>query len=471
MIRQSFRASAADAFFGADREHILWSRAEFADSETEAAYQRHLVDHELSKERAVTVLGVMIYLVFGVLDVMTFRDNLGEVLFVRLGLCGPAGLLLVALAGAEPFRRHFQWMTAITMLIGGLSMVWMIAVLPPSGAPPYIVGILVVFIFFACIQRIHFWLAAAVFLGTAAAYVLVITLISPKASQEVASGLFFMVTITLIALATMYTQEIRARLLYFRSRQRELDAAFIEELLIEATAADQSKLNFLSLLSHELRTPLHQIIGFSEVVRSRHAPGAPDETREFLDQIHTSAHGLLSRIAKMLRYADATAGKVKYEYEDVAASDLVDSVAAQCAKSAAQARVTIDAEGVRRGKFRIDFANTVYALSHLVENAINASPEGGVVRIAGETAPNETYVLKIADQGCGMSDAQIAAAFEPFSQTEALRTRTIEGVGLGLTLARKILTDQKAELRIASKPGEGTTVFVSMPREAAQAAA
>lgn len=470
MNRQSFLTVAADAFFGADRDRIRWLRAEFADREMEAAYQRNLIDHEISKERAVTVLGVIIYMMFGVLDIMTFRDNLGQVLFVRLGLCGPAALLLVALAGADPFRRYFQWMTAITMLIGGLSMVWMIAVLPAAGAPPYIVGILTVFIFFACIQRIHFWLAASVFISTAVAYIAVITVISPKASQEVASGLFFMTTITLIALATMYTQEIRARLLYFRTRQRELDAAFIEELLIEATAADQSKLNFLSLLSHELRTPLHQIIGFAEVVRGRHQPGEEGETREFLDQIHSSAHGLLARIAKMLRYADATAGKVKYEFEDVPVSDLVDGVVAQCAKAAAHARVTLEAETFARARLRVDFANTVYALAHLVENAVNASKPGGVVRLTGRLA-GTGYAFEIADEGCGMSESQIAAAFEPFSQTEALRTRTIEGVGLGLTLARKILTDQKADLKIASKPGEGTTVTALLPRAAERAAA
>lgn len=471
MIRHSFRASAADAFFGADRDHIRWSRAEFADRDMETAYQRHLVDHELSKERAVTVLGVIIYYIFGILDIITFRDNLGQVLFVRLGLCGPVGLLLVALAGMKPFCRHFQWMTALTMLTGSLSMVWMISVLPASGAPPYIIGILNVLIFFACVQRIHFWLAALVFIITAGAYIAVITVISPKASQEVASGLFFIVTITAIALATMYAQEIRARLLYFRNRQRELDATFIEELLIEATAADQSKLNFLSLLSHELRTPLHQIIGFAEIVRGRGAHGAVGETREFLDHIHSSAHGLLDRIAKMLRYADATAGKVKYDYEDVSAPDLVDALCGQCAKSASAAGVTLETDVVERARLHIDFANTVYAMTHLVENAVKASKPGGVVRLSGKLSQNGAYVFTIADNGCGMSERQIAAAFEPFSQTEALRTRTIEGVGLGLTLARKILTDQKAELKLASKPGEGTTVFVIMPRQADRAAA
>ncbi|MBY0422122.1 MAG: hypothetical protein K2Q06_07450, partial [Parvularculaceae bacterium] len=338
---------SADAFFGAERDRIEWARAEFVDRETERAYQRHLVDHELAKERTVTLLGVVTYLVFGVLDLITFKERLNEVLFVRFGVCGPIALLLVLLSGAPQFRRWFQWSTAAVMAIGSLSMVWMISVLPPQGGPPYIVGILSVFIFFSCIQRIHFWLAASVFLGVAGAYAATVTWLAPKAELEVASGLFFIVFIALVALGTMYTQEVRSRLLWFRSRQRELDAAFIEELLIEATAADQSKLNFLSLLSHELRTPLHQIIGFSDVVRRRRdAPSGEDAA--YLDQINASAHTLLDRIAKMLRYADATAGKIRYELEDCGADELVDAVIGQKEAAASARGVALAAGEVER---------------------------------------------------------------------------------------------------------------------------
>ena len=59
-----------------------------------------------------------------------------------------------------------------------------------------------------------------------------------------------------------------------------------------------------------------------------------------------------------------------------------------------------------------------------------------------------------------MSDDQIRVAFEPFSQVSEVRTRATEGVGLGLTLARKILNDQGAVLSLSSAPGKGVTATI-----------
>lgn len=452
--------TAPEALFGsADRKLIAWGTATFAEPELEAEYRKYLIEHELPKERFINLFGVGLYIVFGLLDIMSFHENMAEVLLVRWAICTPMALALILLTFREPFKNHFQFITAAIMAIGSLSVVWMIGVLP-SGGPPYIIGILTVFIFYSCLARVYFILASGVFLSVLAAYALTITVISPKSSIEISSGIFFMFTIAMISLITSYMQEIRSRLLFHKTRQRELDAAYIKELLIEATAADQSKINFLSVLSHELRTPLHQIIGFCEVVMKRANETGETETQDYLGQIHGSAHKLLSQIATMLRFADATAGKIRYHLEECPVSELIEAVCVQTENKAQAKSVEINTEKVAPATLFIDPLNAGYALGHIIENAINASKSGAEIILSGRADSDGGYTLEVRDFGVGMTREKIDMALAPFAQVEAFRTRTSEGVGLGLALARKILNDQKAEISLDSEPGKGTTVSI-----------
>jgi len=339
----------------------------------------------------------------------------------------------------------------------------MIGMMPPEGGPPYIIGILTVLIFYACLQRMSFPVAATIYLMIFAAYAMMILFISPKTVVEIAAGLFFMVTITFIALITSFTQEVRSRIDFFRRRQREIDASFIEKLLIEATAADRAKNSFLSVLSHELRTPLHQIVGFSEVVKNQIANDPKADPTTYLDDIHTSARGLLGSISKMLRYADATAGKMSYDLTDCSAEYLVEIIVDQARAKAEAALVRLVVGDLQSATLQIDHLHTAYALGQLIENSIAASPPGGTIEFSGECDGNGGYTLKIIDQGCGMSAEQINAAFTPFMQAEEFKTRTMEGVGLGLSLSKKILDDQHTELSLESSVGAGTTAIIRFP--------
>ncbi len=450
------------AFFGSlQRDLVDWRRAQFADPDLERDYQQNVVDIELPKDRLINYAGIGIYYLFGVLDFLTFDTKLTEILILRWAICGPVAISIVSLSLLPRFRRHFMVGTSSVMLIGSLSVIAMIGMAPVDGAPPYIVGIFAIFILYACLQRMNFRVATAIYLLSFAAWSLTVTTISPKSEVEVLSGHFFFAWITIVSIATSYSQEIRARLVYFRNRQREEDARYIQQLLIEATASDRSKINFLSILSHELRTPLHQIIGFSEVLQ-----GNPEENaQDYLRQINQSAHQLLKRIGKMLRYADATAGTIRYEVEPTDAADLIGALADQCRDSAARSGVKLVADAVAPATLLIDASHSIYALSNIVENAISASARGQTVAVSGRRLPAGGYEILIADAGCGMTERQIKSAFEPFSIAEEVRTRTLEGVGLGLTLANKILRDQQASLSLSSLVGKGTTAAIAFAPE------
>lgn len=443
-----------------------WS-AQFRAKEVEQRYIRNLVKTTLSGERYLWYLVIIAYFGYAFLDLLTVKENLETVLTLRV-ISGLMIVALVPLSFIEKVKPHFGWLSACGIWFSAIGVITMIAIIPPQGAPPYIIGILVVFIASSCMMRIPFRVGAAAYLSSSLVYVAVLNFNPAFSSVDVISGHFFMLSIALVAVATNYTQEIRSRMIWLRDEQRKRDSEVIEKLLIEATAADQSKINFLSMMSHELRTPLHQIIGYTEVVaNSCKAANDSEDNVRHLNEIHGSAHVLLSRIQKMLRFVDATAGKMKYEISNTAVSELVDVALERMRAGMEKKGIAADLSGLEEGSIDIDIVHTCYAVNNILENAIKASPRGSTIWISGGETSDNAYELTIRDEGPGMSEQQVAKALKPFTQGENALVRTSEGLGLGLTIAKHIFGDQNAGIRLASDGVSGTCVVIRFEKQAA----
>lgn len=446
-----------------------WS-ARFQDAHLERRYIRHLVDTTLPNERLLWWAVIFTFLGYAILDVLTITQNLRDVLILR-AITGAILVVMFPLSYLKRIKPHFGWLSAFGLWFSSVSIIAMISIIPPAGAPPYIIGVLVCFIASSCIMRIPFPVAAGAYLSVSLIYVLVLNFNPAFSRVDVISGHFFMISIATVAVATNYLQELRSRIMWLRDTQRQRDQETIEKLLIEATAADQSKINFLSMMSHELRTPLHQIIGYTEVVSNAVKTQGDNAVKlAHLDEIHGSARILLGRIQKMLRFADATAGKMKYEIVDTPVSELVDVALEQTRKGFDHKNLTSDTSGLKSGVIDIDIVHTCYALNNIIENAVNASHQDGVIRISGEKTEDGGYELRVTDEGRGMTAEQIEKALKPFTQGESALVRAREGLGLGLTLARHILNDQNATISLASEPEKGATVAIRFPASARAAA-
>lgn len=444
--------------------------ARFRDRTTETAYIDHIVKTALHSERFIWYAVVAIFASYAVLDVLTIKEGLQEVLLIRLAT-------LLALIAVIPFsfipvlRPYFGWFSASGLVTTSVAIVLMIAILPVDGAPPYIIGVLVTFIAASCFMKIQFFLGVATYTSVSILYLGLLHFDDKFPSSDVIAMNFFTISIALAAILTNYFQEVRSRKIWQRDQQRMRDNATIEELLIEATAADRSKINFLSMMSHELRTPLHQIIGYTEVVTNAFkATDADNDNVDHLNEIHGSAHILLARIQKMLRYADATAGKMNYEIETTSVSELVEASLEQMRKALDKKSMKVDTEALAKARIPIDIVHSCYALNNILENAINASPDGAQLYISGEPAEDGGYVLNVRDEGPGMSDEQIAQALNPFTQGEGALARSREGLGLGLTLASQIFKAQNGEIKLTSDGQAGTTATIRFTPPAAEEA-
>jgi signal transduction histidine kinase len=233
-----------------------------------------------------------------------------------------------------------------------------------------------------------------------------------------------------------------------------------------AEAASLSKSRFLANVSHELRTPLNAIIGFSEIIAGEIlGPGVNRKYREYAGNIVESARHLLDIINSVLDLAKNDAGKLRVAEEAVELNDIVEGcvrlVHEQCERAQLKLHVQPWPERVR---VSADSTKLRQVLLNLLSNAIKfTEPEGAISVAVGPVEP-DCVAVTIGDTGIGMAPDEIPIALAPFEQVDNKLARRYQGTGLGLPLAKALIELQGGNLSIASEPGKGTRVRVSLRR-------
>ena len=245
-------------------------------------------------------------------------------------------------------------------------------------------------------------------------------------------------------------------------RRREAEA--LREARDQATDSSRSKSEFLANMSHELRTPLNAIIGFSEALeRELFGPVGNPRYREYATDIHDSGVHLLNLINDILDLSKIEAGHFKLHEDE---TDLDAAVASACRivrHRAQQASITIETHLPKPAvSLMADERALKQILINLVSNAVKFSNDCGTVSVDCSVGP-AGLCIAVIDRGIGIAEDDIPKALSPFTQLDGTLSRAHEGTGLGLPLAKHMTELHGGNLRIESKPGEGTTVFVELP--------
>ncbi|HYG85656.1 MAG TPA: ATP-binding protein [Azospirillum sp.] len=233
-----------------------------------------------------------------------------------------------------------------------------------------------------------------------------------------------------------------------------------------AEAADRTKTEFLANMSHELRTPLNAVIGFSELLlKEISGASVRSEALDYVGEILSSGKLLLGVVNDVLDLSKIEAGVVALNEESVDLPRLAETVL-QLMRGwppATAIQVTLECEPDLPA-LRADPQRLKQILLNLLSNAVKFSPPGGQV-VVRAALQNGSIVLRVEDQGIGMSEDEVAVAVSRFGQVESPWTRTQPGTGLGLPIAIKLIELHDGHLAIGSRKGEGTTITVRFPPE------
>jgi PAS domain S-box-containing protein len=231
-----------------------------------------------------------------------------------------------------------------------------------------------------------------------------------------------------------------------------------------AEAANRAKSAFLANMSHELRTPLNAIIGFADLIRSEaFGPLGNERYGDYAASIAQAGALLLGMVGNILDVARLESGRFDLQPTQLDLRALVMECVALHHAAAERAGISLQCE--TEPAFAYADADAVKKiLLNLLSNALKFTPAGGSVTVELDRRGSQT-VLRVRDNGTGISEETIARLSQPFAAlcSQAALARGTSGVGLGLMLTRALAEAHGGCLEIESQPGKGAVATVHLP--------
>jgi len=231
-----------------------------------------------------------------------------------------------------------------------------------------------------------------------------------------------------------------------------------------AEQASQLKDDFLAMLGHELRNPIGAIGNAAQVLRHAGAAGASRAR----DVIERQVHHLSRLMDDLLDVSRVMRGKIELDRQPLDLAEAVERAVAALSASGESAkhrlRVQVERTWIVADAVRID-----QVAMNLLQNAIKYTPAGGLIEV-GVRLEDHTAILEVGDSGVGISPDLLPRVFDLFVQGERTLARTSGGLGIGLTLVRRIVELHGGSIEARSEGvGHGSRFIVRLPAAAAPA--
>jgi PAS domain S-box-containing protein len=226
---------------------------------------------------------------------------------------------------------------------------------------------------------------------------------------------------------------------------------------------EQVKSDFVAAVSHELRTPLTSIYGFAETLLRQDVPFGEEERRIFVGYIASESERLTEIVDQLLNVARLDAGDLQVELGRIDLGSVVSELVE-----------TVEESGVMNGhRFEIDLPDEPLAaeadpdkvrqvFNILVENALRYSPGGGTVTV-GARRNLDRVEVRVADEGIGIPAAERERIFRKFYRAESAARDGAAGTGLGLFIAKELVTAMGGRIWVDSTEGEGSSFSFELP--------
>jgi signal transduction histidine kinase len=222
------------------------------------------------------------------------------------------------------------------------------------------------------------------------------------------------------------------------------------------------KSNFLSAVSHELKTPLTAIRMFAEILESGRQT-QEDKRKRYASLIGEEAMRLHGMIEGILDFTRLEENRSKLDFSSMDLAKAVQEVAGLMAAAFDKAGIKLILELDAGTLIHGDFDSIRSVVQNLLENSLKYGKPGTAVEARLENGPDRA-VLRVKDQGIGISGADLKHIFDKFYRAGDEMTRKTKGSGLGLAIVKQILDSHGAQIKAISKLGEGTEMIITFPK-------
>jgi PAS domain S-box-containing protein len=227
---------------------------------------------------------------------------------------------------------------------------------------------------------------------------------------------------------------------------------------------DQMKSDFVAMVSHELRTPLNSILGYADMLRE--GVYGKLETRQvgIIERVMANTNKLLAIVNDLLDQAQIEAGRLSFHNRSFQPSELVDNVHSvmESLVQAKNLKLILDVSEDLPKMLYGDPQRLNQVLVNLTNNAVKFTEQGGItVRLYLVDAGH--WAIEVADSGIGIPADALRFIFEPFRQVDMDVTRRPGGIGLGLTIVKRLVNMMQGEICVNSQVDVGSTFTIILP--------
>ena len=228
----------------------------------------------------------------------------------------------------------------------------------------------------------------------------------------------------------------------------------------EARRLDAVRRDFVANISHEIKTPIGGISILAEALAE--ASNDPELVKNFSERMQIEATRLSHLVQEIIDLSRIQDQNTMQNSEMVSLNKVIEEAIDQSKVLAGKRHVELNFASDEEVQFFGDRKQLVMAISNLIENAINYSPERTSVNVLLRKN-NEVAEIAISDQGVGIAEADIERIFERFYRVDSARSRDTGGTGLGLSIVKHVISNHGGDIQVWSDPGTGSTFTVLLP--------
>ena len=229
----------------------------------------------------------------------------------------------------------------------------------------------------------------------------------------------------------------------------------------ELVRMEAARRDFVANVSHELKTPVGAMSLLVEALAE--AKGDPEAVERFSESLTREAKRLSMMITELISLSKLQGAEALPDMEPLSVAEIIDAAVHRTKILADQAGITVGTDCEEGLMVMGDRSLLITAVSNLITNAVNYSPEQTPVSVSVKMMDGDTVAIRVTDRGIGISLADQERIFERFFRVDKARSRSTGGTGLGLAIVKHVVANHKGAIKIWSRPGTGSTFTLELP--------
>ena len=229
----------------------------------------------------------------------------------------------------------------------------------------------------------------------------------------------------------------------------------------ENVRMESARRDFVANVSHELKTPVGGVSLLAQALLQD--PGDPEMVTYFGEKLLKESHRMGDMITDLISLSKLQGAEALPEMAPVRVDDVIDDAIQRNQVTADGREIELSRSGPTDIKVMGDRSLLTAAVSNLVSNAINYSPNNQPVTITQKVVRDSVVLIRVTDRGIGIAPEDQKRVFERFYRVDKARSRQTGGTGLGLAIVKHVVANHGGNIKLWSRPETGSTFTIELP--------